>query len=313
MTLIDRILQSEEFTSQPPVLIDIGASGEINKKWQPIARYSLCLAFDADDRDFQVSEKTDSGYKKLVTFNRIVTAENQQASRFYLTRSPYCSSLLKPDAGKLEPWLFSDLFKVEKETTLASVTIDAALQTAGINYIDWFKTDTQGTDLRLFKSLPASIKINILAAEFEPGIIDAYEGEDKLYSVMQEMHQQNFWASSMIIKGNQRLKKEYSRLLSPAALKRTLRISPGWAEVSYIREPFAGSKRQLMLLLVFALIEKQYGYALEIADYAQDQLQNGSFEKWKKEILQKIKGENWKIPLIVAKRQFNKLLSGIND
>ncbi len=313
MSIIRSILQSPELLEQPPVLIDIGASGEINKKWKDIAAYSICLAFDADDRDFHVTEKTDRGYKKLVTFNRIVTADKQDSTTFYLTHSPYCSSLLKPQTEKLAPWLFSELFIIEKETSLASITIGAALETAGINYIDWFKTDTQGTDLRLFKTLPAPIKKNILAAEFEPGIMDAYEGEDKLYSVMQEMHQQNFWASSMIIKGNQRLKKEYSGVLSIPALKRTLRISPGWAEVSYIREPFAGTKRQLLLLMVFALIEKQYGYALEIADYAKIYLKDNSFEKWRMAVLRKIKSENWKIPLIIGKRQFNKLLSGIND
>ena len=50
MKIIDQILRSEHFRDQPPVLIDIGASGGIHSKWKYIAKYSYCIAFDADDK-----------------------------------------------------------------------------------------------------------------------------------------------------------------------------------------------------------------------------------------------------------------------
>lgn len=59
------------------------------------------------------------------------------------------------------------------------------LKSINIDYIDWFKTDTQGTDLRIFASLGDELINKILVAEFEPGIIDAYKGEDKLYKIME--------------------------------------------------------------------------------------------------------------------------------
>src|SRR5829696_6855701 len=105
MKIIQDILQSEYFANKPPVLIDIGASGEINAKWKPIAPYSVCIAFDADDRDFQVNENTNAGYKKLISLNRIVTAGQSRNQTFFLTASPYCSSLLEPDNEKLTPWV----------------------------------------------------------------------------------------------------------------------------------------------------------------------------------------------------------------
>src|SRR3989337_1340495 len=106
MKIISAILQSEYFRDRPPILIDIGASKEINQKWKAIAPYSTCIAFDADDRDFQISEVTNSQFKRLITFNRIVTDESTISLNFYLTKSPYCSSLLKPDMEKLKPWVF---------------------------------------------------------------------------------------------------------------------------------------------------------------------------------------------------------------
>ncbi|HEY8733033.1 MAG TPA: hypothetical protein VIL90_00615, partial [Puia sp.] len=263
MKIIDKIMRSEYFADDPPVLIDIGASGGLHPKWKYIAKYAYCVAFDADEREFKITEQTNSGYKKLIHINRIVTDFPSASATFYLTRSPYCSSLLEPDEERLRPWLFKPLFQVEKVTSLPTVTLAETLQSAGISYIDWFKIDTQGTDLRLYKSIPDNIREKILFAEFEPGIMDAYKGEDKLYSVMQEMHAEGFWLSSMNIKGTQRLQSKYVKQLGGFLSERIIRTSPGWAELSYFRNPEGFSCRNLLLMIVFSIFERQYGFALE--------------------------------------------------
>lgn len=306
-------MYSEYFRDQPPVLIDIGASGEIHSKWKYIAKYAYCLAFDADDRKFQVTEQINKEYKKLIIFNRIVTAEHVGQTDFYLTASPFCSSLLKPNKEKLEPWVFSPLFSVERVTSLPAITLQDSLQQANIDYIDWFKTDTQGTDLRLFTSLPSTLRHGILAAEFEPGIIDAYEGEDKLYAVMQQMRNEGFWLSSMEVKGVQRLHASYTAKFGSFMTKRILRRTPGWAEVTYLRHPALDHQRPFLLLYVFALLERQYGFALEIIEIALQKYSDPLFYDCKKATLKKIEAEKRKAPLVILKRQFNKIFSSIID
>ena len=314
MNIIQDILLSDYFNSHPPVLIDIGASGEINVKWKQIAPYSTCIAFDADDRDFQIEEEANKAYKKLITVNRIVTAHQANNQTFYLTSSPYCSSLLEPDENKLSPWVFKDLFRVEKITTLPAITIQEALKQAGISYIDWFKSDTQGTDLRLFTELPGGILNGILAAEFEPGIMDAYKGEDKLHMIMREMDKGDFWLSTMDVKGTQRLNASYSKSRGSSFAKRSIRTSPCWAEVTYLRQPFSNAtQRQLLLLFVFAWLEKQFGFALEVTDYALTKFDDTIFKTCRQTLLKKIKAENWKIPLVILKRQLSKVFSNINE
>ena len=313
MNIINNILESVFLRDQPPVLIDIGASGELHHKWKCIAPYSICIAFDADDREFHVSEQVNKQYKKLISFNRIVTSEHADQATFYLTKSPYCSSLLMPQAEKLEPWIFSELFKVERTTSLAAITIAEALQKVNITYIDWFKTDTQGTDLRLYNTLPEKILSQVLAAEFEPGIMDAYAGEDKLFQVMQEMHRKDFWLSSMEVKGVQRLKNRYASEIGLGTVKRVIKKSPGWAEVTYLRLPDCNTERQLLLLYVFALLEKQYGFALEVTDVAIQKFGDPIFQHCRHAVLKKIRADRWKIPFVIFKRQTKKILSGIDD
>ena len=313
MKIIDKILRSKLFETKPPVLIDIGASGGLHSKWRKIAKYATCVAFDADDREFQISEQENKDYKKLININRIVTATASGNTVFYLTDSPFCSSLLEPDAAKLSPWLFKSLFKVTKQTSLKTVTLDETLQSAGITYIDWFKVDTQGTDLRIYKSIAVDIRKTVLMAEFEPGIMDAYKDEDKLYSVMQELHDQGFWLSSMKVKGTQRLESRYAEKMGTFVSERIIRSSPGWAELTYFRNPDDLTGRSLLLLIVFALLEKQYGFAVELADKSLLISNDGFIQEIRAAVLKKIRQEKLKLPLVVLKRKLNKLFAGIHD
>ena len=206
--IVHKILSESVLMEKPPVLIDIGASEQIHKKWKLIAKYSICLAFDADERDFQFIEKEQNKFKKLFVYNCIASDKDQSKANFFLTSSPYCSSVLEPDPVRLKPFLFSHLFEVQKKVELNSIHIQKALDNAKLDYVDWFKSDSQGIDLRLFKSLDERIKNRVLVAEFEPGIIDAYIGEDKLYSVLKELNDSGFWLSDIKIKGVARLSKK---------------------------------------------------------------------------------------------------------
>lgn len=296
---IDKILSSNYFTDKPPVLIDIGASGEVNPKWRDIAQYCICLCFDADNREFNISENFSASYKKLVKINRIVTSTKfESTTDFYLTKSPYCSSTLMPDMEALKSWAFNSLFEVEEVVKLNSITIADSLAQAKIDYIDWFKTDTQGTDLRLYLSLPDKIKQNCLICEFEPGIIDAYQGEDKLYDVMNAMHQEGYWLSNIVVKGTQRVSLETSEQFFAKTDNLKIPINPCWAELTYFRNVQQFDKRDLLLLLVFSIIEKQYGFSLELCNYAISKFDDLLFRETKNELLR-----------FLNKRKYGTLLS----
>jgi hypothetical protein len=313
MKIIKTILESEFLINDPPVLVDIGASGEINKKWKIIAPYCICIAFDADDREFNITEQINRTYKKLITFNRVVTVEAVEKVNFYLTVSPFCSSVLKPNPKSLEPWIFRNLFEVQEEKQLPAITMQQVLKQLNITTVDWFKTDTQGTDLRLFKSALPHLHSPILTVEFEPGIIDAYTGEDKLYSVMEEMKENNFWLSSMNVQGIQRLNADYINKIGSSMSKRIIRKTPAWAEVTYLKQPNLHSPRQFLLLYVFALLERQYGFALEVIAVASQKFPNALFQDCSKAVWKIIKNEKKKAPLVILKRQLNKLFASIND
>ena len=268
--IIDKIMKHDALQTNPPVLVDIGASGTIHEKWKPLAKYAICIAFDADSRDFEICESEDKGWRKLYSLNRLVASEAAEEMDFYLTHSPHCSSSLAPDKEALKPWAFSPLFEVENIVKLPSVDLQSALLKAGVDYIDGYKTDSQGTDLRIFNSLPKEIINKILLAEFEPGIIDAYQGEDKLHHLLAHMEKEPFWISKMEIKGSQRINHLDFKSLNyfqQRGIGSFLKMAPGWCEISYLNKMEIGEMtlREYLLAWVFASLSSEHGFALFVS------------------------------------------------
>ena len=259
-----------DLISRPPILVDVGASAGLPVDWSLIAPYSICIAFDADTRDFSISESESKGYKKLYLLNRLVASKTKDSTSFFLTRSPHCSSSLKPDENSIKSWAFNKMFDIENIVDMPADTLTNLLITIGVDYIDWFKIDSQGTDLRIFKSLPLNIIEKIIVAEFEPGIINAYIGEDKLHQLMNYMDKKPFWISSMKIKGSQRIDQNDLvdlNMLQSKSIDSFLKMAPGWCEISYINnlENDNLSRRDLLLSWVFSSIKEEHGFALRAA------------------------------------------------
>lgn len=269
--LFDKILQHPDLIAQPPVLLDIGASGNLNSNWQSIAKHSICIAFDADDRDMDFINDKAKNFKQLHIIRKIVSDQEIDSADFYLTSSPYCSSLLRPDNESLSEWAFADLFKIEKKIRLQSISLQKALFDLKIDNIDWFKSDAQGLDVRLFKNLTYRQQ-NTIVADFEPGFIDAYIGEDKLKHLLEYMDNMPFWLCGFVVGGNPRMNipnlKPFLKESEIDNIKYRTQDSPICANVTYFndfKQPQLNTERNHLLGCLFSIILKQYGYAAELA------------------------------------------------
>ena len=262
--ILGKLFELDCLKAHPPVLFDIGASGQLHPEWSSIASYSVAFGFDADAREFD-SKQNKHGFKKLILINKVLTDGESSDTRFYLTKSPYCSSVLEPDLDSLQRWKFSGLFETENNLTLPAVNLNQIMASHGISQIDWFKTDSQGIDLRLFRSLPTNVQNKILVAEFEPGFIDAYKGEDKIQDILSYMEKMPFWLSDCDVKGTQRISALSMQTFGVENKITGLRNSACWAELCYLntleKEP---EERDLFLGWIFSTLKGQHGFALDI-------------------------------------------------
>ncbi|MBS1580130.1 MAG: FkbM family methyltransferase [Bacteroidetes bacterium] len=277
--MINKILSRDEFADKPPILLDIGASGYLNREWEAIAKYSICVAFDGDDRDFEYLKRIQSLYRLLISVNKVVTTETG-LKEFFLTKSPYCSSTLMPDKENLKNYAFAELFHIDRKIYVEAITLQEALVQNDIQYIDWYKTDTQGTDLRILQSLDNQIVQNTTLFELEPGIIDAYIGEDKFYEILEYFDKRKYIALEANIKGNMRANVELLKSFGVATNNLKLPVTPDWCEVTFFNPPNNNiDVRGYLLSYVFSYIKKQYGLCLEIAHKGQQKFNDNIFDE----------------------------------
>src|SRR3989449_10620500 len=167
-----------------PVLLDIGAAVAPPEVWRPIAPHSVYVGFDPDLREMQT--RTDHPYHQAVIVNEAVTGDaGRSHAHFYFTKSPTCSSTLQPDASSLSEYLFADLFVVEREAGVRATTLDAVLDRLALPGVDWLKTDSQGTDLRLFESLKPDRRARVLALGLGTRLVGADVGGGVFFEAAQ--------------------------------------------------------------------------------------------------------------------------------
>ncbi|SFV27487.1 FkbM family methyltransferase [Thermoflavifilum thermophilum] len=314
MKIIHKALKRKEFQDKPPVLIDIGASGSIHSRWKKIAPYSICLTFDPDARDYNYFKREQKHYKQLHTLRCGVGNQDRPERTFYLTRSPYCSSFLKPSIEKLKPYSFSEKFIVEHEVKYEMRSIKSILSELNISYIDWFKSDSQGMDLQIFKSSGEEIIEKVIAAEFEPGIMDAYEGEDKLHEVLSFMEKKHFFLSELNVKGPIRIPHEYLQEITHISFLRKLieashKKIAGWGEMLYLNTfetDALENTRDYILGIVIAMLNHEYGFALELARKAKKEFKDDILNEF--EYLSVLKIKNTILRLKFMESVWNKFL-----
>jgi hypothetical protein len=305
VSLVDRILSLPELTAAPPVLVDVGAAQGLHPKWRQIAKYSICVAFEADERELGSVTSEAAGFRRLTTYNAIAAERPAESEPFHLTASPFCSSRLPPKSETLRRYAFAPLFDVVRTVERRALDVPGALADLGLERIDWFKADSQGTDLRLFRSL-GPLADTVVVAEFEPGIIDAYEGEDKLVDVLGELAARGFWMSDLLVRGSTRIDSDLAaRLLGERArsyLDVCHRQAPGWAEVEYfsdLEDEDRFGRRELLLGCAFALARSQHAFAVELAGRGWSRF-GTPFEEIERGALRRLRSDFRRFPLAAA-------------
>jgi hypothetical protein len=248
-----------------------------------------------------------AGFRRLTTYNCIAAERSSDAEPFHLTASPYCSSRLLPRKEELSRFAFAPLFEVERSVELRALDIPSALAEAGLERIDWLKLDSQGTDLRLLRSLGDELAAKLLVAELEPGIIDAYEGEDKLADVLENLSRRGFWVSELEVRGSTRIDSRLARRAlgerASGYLDAAHKTAPGWAEIEYFNN-FADEsvmgKRELLLGCAFAFLRGHNAFALELATRGHERF-GSPFDELRQTARRRVRAGLARLPFAAAK------------
>lgn len=257
------------FTDKPIVLVDVGASGAPPQVWRDLSSISCYVGFDPDLRELH--EDNSFGFGRYVMLNKAVADSDQKELTFYLTTSPYCSSSLKPNFANLGQYSFTDLFHVEKTTTVPATRLDSALREIRVNYIDWLKLDTQGKDLDIYRSLDGALRNPLLVLDIEPGVTDFYQGENTFSQAHAYLLENGYWLSKASFQENPRISKSTRERLAPQNIDlQRLPGNPTAVEAQYCRTlahliSINAGLRDYVCFWVLSMVNNNHGFALDVA------------------------------------------------
>ena len=159
--------------------LDIGAAGEVSRRWNSVSQHVNYFGFEPDDRSYSELCKEKNNYKSYNLKKKFVWDSNKKLS-FYLCKKPELSSALIPNLEILNIFPESPRFDVESE-----VKIDAdSLDNCHKDEVDFIKIDVQGGELNILKGAENLLK-NTLGIELEIEFVQIYKNQP-LFGEIQE-------------------------------------------------------------------------------------------------------------------------------
>ena len=155
------------------MIVDIGASGGIDKRWKNLTSSYKCVLFEPDPREYNIlKENSDSN---LIVLNSALSDSNKTVE-FHLCTKQEVSSIFPPNFDFLNKFPNVKRFEVQKNIRLNADTLNNQLKKADVNEVDFIKIDTQGYELPILQGSYDYLD-SVIGLEIEVEFIEMYKGQ----------------------------------------------------------------------------------------------------------------------------------------
>jgi FkbM family methyltransferase len=121
------------------------------------ALYNPSLRVFAFEPNLQLAAKLFGALPNIVVVPMAVS-ETDGCAEFNITAAPAASSLLAIDDANARQWIGGTGINVVSRMLVPTIRLDTFMNLAGIRTVDYLKTDAQGTDLSVVRSLGDRLK-----------------------------------------------------------------------------------------------------------------------------------------------------------
>lgn len=266
--------------------VDVGCSGELAERWQPLKPTLNWVGFDPDSSDVQSGAENRNGFRSTRYIPYAVTDRVGDAT-LHITASPHCNSLLVPNHPWLKRFSFAELFREVGECTVPCATLDHLVETSSLR-ADVLKLDTQGLELPILGSAERLLA-NAICVETETGFTENYVGESLASDVDRFMRSRGFLMLDM----------QVYRVGRANALSNVGKHQPIWCEVVWIRDYVNSDVPLAPPTRVTALKALAICWALNFADFglelAEHFVNRGVLRADEIQVLRE--AETWRLPV----------------
>jgi FkbM family methyltransferase len=171
-------------------LVDIGASGGLEARWRPVARFITPFFFEPDDRALKNLAR-DSGCENPKIFPFALT-ETDGVVKLHLCAKQTVSSVFKPNIPFLKHFPDVERFEITGEVEVPARTLDSCLSPDERLSVDFFKIDAQGCELRALQGASQTLATPVIGLEIEVEFQELYAGQPLFGDLCQELRRFGF-------------------------------------------------------------------------------------------------------------------------
>ena len=288
-----KLFEDEIKASDGIGFIDLGSSGGIAGRWEPIENLISLIGFDPDSDECSRLSSLPSNLHSSIYLPYAISGNKEDAT-FYITSSPSCSSLIKPRKEWLDRFSFKDLFEIVDEKRIETKRL-AEIKELEEKRIDVIKSDTQGMELPILVSA-GRILDEAFEVETETGFTENYHGETTFSMIDEFMRKKNFLLFDMRVHRVQR-----DNLFSESKETRGQIL---WCEAVWLKDYVAMNSEErnrckldrakAIRALTISGIQKAIDFGFELAKlfFEMRLLNKREFEELKKEEMWKINSKH---------------------
>ena len=221
---------------------------------------------DAEECDRLNRTQTNAGGRHQQVFYPVAVGARQEERCLYITKNLACSSLYRPNNAVFGKFLdCADAIEVIRETSVATVALDAYLPSIGVERIDFLKLDVQGAELDVLQGAKELLTSCVLGLRLEVEFAQLYQGQPLFGDVDAYLRQSGFVLFDLS-------RTRYRREVTPRDLPTRGQLL--WGDAIYLRdyEHFLDPAQTApcLQLAVLASALGFHDYAMEIVNVLAD-------------------------------------------
>lgn len=256
----------EELRSGGINFIDIGSSGSLDEKWNPIKPLINLVGFDPNKEECDRQNRLPSRYRTSIFLPYAVHGK-EGIETLYKTRSIYCYSLLKPNKEWLDRFSFHELFDITGEEPIEVKSIDKIKELDGFSP-DVIKMDVQGLELPILKKAGRLLE-HAFYVETESGFTENYIGETTYSQIDEFMRANGFLMFDINV--SHRISRNNKFKDFPTGGEQIL-----WCETVWLKDYIAMDKqnkfipglfsdKKIKKILILCALQKCFDFGFELA------------------------------------------------
>lgn len=170
----------DAYVNAPVTLIDVGARGGIQEKWDVLKPHLQVIGFEPDKEE---CERLSKSARPGMRFLNGALGARQERRFLNLTKAAGCSSILTPNAMLLSRYPDSERFEVVGRVEVEVCPLDDLLANDPSGDIDFIKLDAQGFEADIIKGAERTLNRQVLGLEVEVAFQPLYEGQATFHEI----------------------------------------------------------------------------------------------------------------------------------